>query len=59
MILCGAKTIRDVIPFPKTQKGSCLLTEAPSFVSAAQIRELGLRQRSKENPGQGQRTDNR
>ena len=54
MILCGARTIRDVIPFPKTQKGSCLLTEAPSSVDAGQLRELGLRQRTRENPGQAQ-----
>ncbi len=46
MILSNASSIRDVIAFPKTQKGSCLLTSAPSVVSAAQLRELGLRLRT-------------
>lgn len=45
MLLAGAASIRDVIAFPKTQKATCLLTEAPSVVSAAQLRELGLRLR--------------
>ena len=46
MILGNASSIRDVIAFPKTQKGSCLLTAAPSAVSADQLRELGLRLRA-------------
>ncbi|MDR2745418.1 MAG: aspartate--tRNA ligase [Desulfovibrio sp.] len=45
MLLAGAASIRDVIAFPKTQKATCLLTEAPSLVAAAQLRELGLRLR--------------
>ena len=45
MLLSGASSIRDVIAFPKTQKATCLLTQAPSPVSAAQLRELGLRLR--------------
>ena len=45
MLLAGAGSIRDVIAFPKTQKATCLLTKAPSPVSAAQLRELGLRLR--------------
>ncbi|MHB1949921.1 MAG: aspartate--tRNA ligase [Acidiferrobacteraceae bacterium] len=44
-LLTGAESIRDVIAFPKTQKASCLLTEAPSVVDDAQLRELGIRVR--------------
>ncbi|MFP4071484.1 MAG: aspartate--tRNA ligase [Desulfovibrionales bacterium] len=45
MILCGAGSIRDVIAFPKTQKGTCLMTEAPTPVSNRQLRDLGVRLR--------------
>jgi len=45
MLLTGASSIRDVIPFPKTQKATCLLTDAPSAVDPVQLTELGLRQR--------------
>ena len=43
MILCGQPSIRDVIAFPKTQKAACLLTNAPSGASKAQLDELSLR----------------
>jgi aspartyl-tRNA synthetase len=41
-ILCGTPSIRDVIAFPKTAKGSCLMTESPSVVSGRQLRDLHL-----------------
>jgi len=43
MMLIGSDSIRDVIPFPKTQKGVCLLTDAPSRVSQKQLSELKIR----------------
>jgi aspartyl-tRNA synthetase len=43
MLMAGAESIRDVMAFPKTQSASCLLTEAPGPVSAAQLKEVGLR----------------
>jgi aspartyl-tRNA synthetase len=42
MLMTGAKSIRDVIAFPKTQTSSCPLTHAPSPVSARQLRELSI-----------------
>ncbi|HNW07460.1 MAG TPA: aspartate--tRNA ligase [Verrucomicrobiota bacterium] len=41
-ILCGTPSIRDVIAFPKTAKGTCLMTESPSPASARQLRDLHL-----------------
>jgi aspartyl-tRNA synthetase len=41
-ILCGTPSIRDVIAFPKTAKGTCLMTESPAGVAARQLRELYL-----------------
>lgn len=42
MLLAGASSIRDVIAFPKTAKGTDLLTGAPAEVSPAQLDELHL-----------------
>ena len=41
-MISGVDSIRDVIAFPKTQKVSCLLTEAPGEVDGKQLRELNL-----------------
>jgi aspartyl-tRNA synthetase len=41
-ILCGTPSIRDVIAFPKTAKGTDLMTDSPSTVSARQLRDLYL-----------------
>ena len=41
-LLAGKESIRDVIPFPKTQKATCLLTNAPSEVSKEQLDEIHI-----------------
>ncbi|NIA17373.1 MAG: hypothetical protein GWO86_03395, partial [Planctomycetes bacterium] len=43
MLLTGTSNIRDVIAFPKTQRGQCLMTNAPSEVDKSQLDELNLR----------------
>lgn len=43
MLMAKRPTIRDVIPFPKTQSANCLMTQAPSDVDAKQLRELSIR----------------
>ena len=42
MWMAGARSIREVTAFPKTQNANCLLTGAPSPVDSAQLRELGI-----------------
>ncbi len=43
MLLSGADSLRDVIPFPKTQKGSDLMTDAPNKATPEQLAELRIR----------------
>lgn len=43
MLLTGGTSIRDVIAFPKTQKGTCMMSEAPGPVESKQLEELKLR----------------
>jgi aspartyl-tRNA synthetase len=45
MLLAGESSIRDVIPFPKTAKGTDLMCDAPSEVPDRQLRDLGIQLR--------------
>ncbi len=47
MLLGKTESIREVIPFPKTQKAQCLMTEAPSPVTPEQLQELSIRTTAK------------
>ncbi|MGK2857018.1 MAG: aspartate--tRNA ligase [Thermoanaerobaculia bacterium] len=47
MLMSRSQSIRDVIAFPKTARAQCLMTEAPSYVDDAQLRELGIALRKK------------
>ena len=42
MLLLGCDSIRDVIAFPKTTSGLCLMTGSPGEVDAKQLEELGI-----------------
>jgi aspartyl-tRNA synthetase len=48
MLMTGSQSIRDVIAFPKTQTAACVMTDAPGQVAAAQLRELNIRLREKQ-----------
>ncbi|MDP6904595.1 MAG: aspartate--tRNA ligase [Verrucomicrobiota bacterium] len=41
-LLCGAESIRDVVAFPKTAKGSCLMTDSPAGVEPRQLKDLHI-----------------
>jgi aspartyl-tRNA synthetase len=43
MLMLKENSIRDVIPFPKTQKAVCLMSDTPSAVSEKQLKELSLK----------------
>lgn len=47
MILAGESSIRDVIPFPKTAKGTDLMCDAPSAVADRQLRDVGIQLRQR------------
>ncbi|NOS69707.1 MAG: aspartate--tRNA ligase [Verrucomicrobia bacterium] len=49
-ILCNTPSIRDVIAFPKTAKGTCLMTDSPGMVEPKQLRDLHLELRVKQPP---------
>jgi len=48
MLMTGAKSIREVIAFPKNQSATCVLTQAPGEVNNKQLKELHIRLRKKE-----------
>jgi len=49
-ILCGTPSIRDVIAFPKTAKGTCLMTASPAPVTARQLKDLHINVRTPPPP---------
>ena len=42
-IICGTDSIRDVIAFPKTTSGACLMSDAPAKIDERQLKELHLK----------------
>jgi aspartyl-tRNA synthetase len=52
MLLCGAKSIREVMAFPKTQKAQCLMSGAPGDVEPRQLEELHIAVVSSRNTGE-------
>jgi aspartyl-tRNA synthetase len=48
MLICGEDTIRDVMAFPKNNRGLDLMTQSPSHVDPKQLRDLGINLRSEE-----------
>ncbi len=52
MLLCGAQTIRDVMAFPKNNRGMDLMSQSPADVDARQLRELGIKPAGDDARGQ-------
>ena len=52
MLFGGLDNIRDCIAFPKTQKATDLMTDAPGEVDARQLRELGIQLRPADGPAE-------
>jgi aspartyl-tRNA synthetase len=50
MLLCGGTSLREVIAYPKTQRGTDLLTDAPTAVSNAQLEDLFIASTAQEEP---------
>jgi aspartyl-tRNA synthetase len=48
MLICGEDTIRDVMAFPKNNRGLDLMTQSPSHVDPKQLRDLGINLRGEE-----------
>jgi len=53
MLMSGANSLRDVIAFPKTQKGTDLMTNCPNSADEAQLAELFIRHRALPGEGEG------
>jgi aspartyl-tRNA synthetase len=51
MLICGEQSIRDVIAFPKNNRGMDLMTNSPSEVDSRQLRDLGIRLTSNKRDG--------
>ena len=50
-LLCGAGSIRDVVAFPKTAKGTCLMTDSPGAVESRQLRDLHIEVKTAKQSG--------
>tara|TARA_B100000676_G_scaffold244094_1_gene246118 strand:- start:575 stop:2377 length:1803 start_codon:yes stop_codon:yes gene_type:complete len=50
-LLCGADSIRDVVAFPKTAKGTCLMTDSPGAVESRQLRDLHIEVKTAKQSG--------
>lgn len=53
MLMTGAKSIREVIAFPKTQSAACVMTDAPAEVATHHLNELNIRLRKKDDKNAG------